>query len=231
MIVYFVCLFIIHLLVCHFLFFFRLNVFIIGTKLNVLFLKFCSDVAEREPLEVNDAIYIETTNHCDDALSYINGDYFCPASPTTVPAFKSRSNSGRFGRVFTLHASHARQWFLIVSFFCLPCISVAGSIRSPRPRRQRTTSINQTKTIDASESIIRANNRTIYTAGRPPWYNCAGQQVEPFVIGLCFTILKWFQNSTMSCRVHDTVAFHLSLSTGLSINQMNKRNLRWKCIW
>lgn len=60
----------------------------------------------------------------------------------------------------------------------------AGSIRSPRPRRQRTTSINQTKTIDASESIIRANNRTIYTAGRPPWYNCEGKQVEPFVIGL-----------------------------------------------
>lgn len=60
----------------------------------------------------------------------------------------------------------------------------AGSLRSPRQRRQRTTSINLNKTIDATESIIRANNRTIYTAGRPPWYNCAGQQVEPFVIGL-----------------------------------------------
>lgn len=46
--------------------------------------------------------------------------------------------------------------------------------------------MNLTKTIDATESIIRANNRTIYTAGRPPWYNCAGQQVEPFVIGLFF---------------------------------------------
>lgn len=60
----------------------------------------------------------------------------------------------------------------------------AGSLRSPRQRRQRTTSINLNTTIDATESIIRANNRTIYTAGRPPWYNCAGQQVEPFVIGL-----------------------------------------------
>lgn len=55
----------------------------------------CSDVAEREPLEINDSIYIETSNHCDDA-SYLNGDYFCPASPTTVPVFKSRSNSGKF---------------------------------------------------------------------------------------------------------------------------------------
>lgn len=65
-----------------------------------------------------------------------------------------------------------------------------GSLRSPRQRRQRTTSINLTKTIDATESIIRANNRTIYTAGRPPWYDCAGQQVEPFVIGL-FSFV-WF---------------------------------------
>ncbi|GAB0090431.1 Uridine kinase [Sergentomyia squamirostris] len=57
--------------------------------------------------------------------------------------------------------------------------------RSPRPRRQRTISMNQTTTISSSESIIRSHNRTIYTAGRPPWYNYAGQQVEPFVIGVC----------------------------------------------
>lgn len=71
--------------------------------------------------------------------------------------------------------------FILTMYF--DQISNAGSLRSPRQRRQRTTSINLNKTIDATESIIRANNRTIYTAGRPPWYNCAGQQVEPFVIG------------------------------------------------
>lgn len=70
---------------------------------------------------------------------------------------------------------------------------ILGSLRSPRQRRQRTTSINLTKTIDATESIIRANNRTIYTAGRPPWYNCAGQQVEPFVIGLLNFLSKTLQ--------------------------------------
>lgn len=69
------------------------------------------------------------------------------------------------------------------TFDCMLFLSI-GSLRSPRQRRQRTTSINLTKTIDATESIIRANNRTIYTAGRPPWYDCQGQQVEPFVIGL-----------------------------------------------
>ena len=35
------------------------------------------------------------------------------------------------------------------------------------------------------EPIIRAPKRTIYTAGRPPWYDSQGQQVEPFVIGVC----------------------------------------------
>lgn len=71
---------------------------------------FYSDVAEREPLEVNDAIYIETTNHCDDA-SYLNGDYFCPASPTTVPVFKSRSNSGRSNTPTLSMASE--RWFVL----------------------------------------------------------------------------------------------------------------------
>ncbi|ETN62819.1 uridine cytidine kinase i [Anopheles darlingi] len=78
----------------------------------------------------------------------------CPASPATVPSKTNRSNS--FG----------------------------SQVRSPKPRRQRTTSVNQS-TINPNEAIIRSNNRTIYTAGRPPWYNCAGQQVEPFVIGIC----------------------------------------------
>ncbi|KAL9980499.1 hypothetical protein ACROYT_G009099 [Oculina patagonica] len=33
--------------------------------------------------------------------------------------------------------------------------------------------------------VFRRSNRTIYTAGRPPWYNVHGQLKEPFVIGLC----------------------------------------------
>lgn len=64
--------------------------------------------------------------------------------------------------------------------------SLDSPLRGPRGRRQRTTSVNQqTTTANPSECIIRSNNRTIYTAGRPPWYNSAGQQVEPFVIGIC----------------------------------------------
>lgn len=41
----------------------------------------------------------------------------------------------------------------------------------------------QQSKITASVSVLRSHTRTIYTAGRPPWYNSAGQQVEPFVIG------------------------------------------------
>lgn len=58
-----------------------------------------------------------------------------------------------------------------------------SQVKSPKPRRQRTTSTSQN--TNQNEAIMRANNRTIYTAGRPPWYNVSGQQVEPFVIGIC----------------------------------------------
>ncbi|XP_034250067.1 uridine-cytidine kinase-like 1 isoform X2 [Thrips palmi] len=60
-----------------------------------------------------------------------------------------------------------------------------GSQKSPRSRRQRTTSLSQSTKKTCSESILRSHTRTIYTAGRPPWYDSTGQQVEPFVIGIC----------------------------------------------
>lgn len=63
--------------------------------------------------------------------------------------------------------------------------SACGSQKSPRARRQRTTSISKSVKNTSSESVLRSHRRTIYTAGRPPWYNCAGEQVKPFVIGIC----------------------------------------------
>ncbi|XP_052741752.1 uridine-cytidine kinase-like 1 [Bicyclus anynana] len=59
-------------------------------------------------------------------------------------------------------------------------------MKSPRARRVRTTSMSQSNKRTTAESILHADRRTIYTAGRPPWYNCTGgQEVEPFVIGIC----------------------------------------------
>uniref|UniRef100_H2Z968 uridine/cytidine kinase n=1 Tax=Ciona savignyi TaxID=51511 RepID=H2Z968_CIOSA len=45
-------------------------------------------------------------------------------------------------------------------------------------RRKRATSVSE------SISVLRTSKRTIYTAGRPPWYNEFGQMKEAFVIGL-----------------------------------------------
>ena len=53
-----------------------------------------------------------------------------------------------------------------------------------RRQRQRTLSTNAAISTER-EPIIRAPKRTIYTQGRPPWYDSQGQQVEPFVIGVC----------------------------------------------
>ncbi|CAH8583263.1 unnamed protein product [Dicrocoelium dendriticum] len=35
------------------------------------------------------------------------------------------------------------------------------------------------------EPVMRVGDRTIYTRGRPPWYDTDGQAQEPFVIGVC----------------------------------------------
>lgn len=92
-------------------------------------------------------------------------------------------------------------------------------MRSPRQRRQRTTSINLQTTIDATESIIRSNNRTIYTAGRPPWYNCAGQQVEPFVIGLFLFFGSHIQNRKKKHFTH-------SLSLSFNLNHTHTMHMQ-----
>ncbi|CAG7817228.1 unnamed protein product, partial [Allacma fusca] len=53
--------------------------------------------------------------------------------------------------------------------------------KSPLPRpRTRTISQSSRKRYP----ILRSLTRTIYTAGRPPWYDPAGQHIEPCVIGI-----------------------------------------------
>ena len=45
---------------------------------------------------------------------------------------------------------------------------------------KRSESINSDKS-----SVYIKDNKTIYTAGRPPWYNSSGHINEPLVIGIC----------------------------------------------
>jgi len=49
-------------------------------------------------------------------------------------------------------------------------------------RRTRTTSASYTSAGDGP--VVRSGTRTIYTAGRPPWYDSQGQLKEAFVIGI-----------------------------------------------
>ena len=49
-------------------------------------------------------------------------------------------------------------------------------------RGMRIRSVSTSSAATRSR-IVQSGNRTIYTAGRPPWYNSQGQIREPFVIG------------------------------------------------
>ncbi|CAH8864345.1 unnamed protein product [Trichobilharzia szidati] len=51
-------------------------------------------------------------------------------------------------------------------------------------RRQKFVSVSST-TWGLPEPVLRVGNRTIFTHGRPPWYNVEGQTQQPFVIGIC----------------------------------------------
>ncbi|KAF2358466.1 Uridine kinase-like [Trinorchestia longiramus] len=66
---------------------------------------------------------------------------------------------------------------------------ILGQMRSPRARRQRTSSTSlsgaSSTTCQSREPILGGKRRAIYTSGRPPWYDTQGQMVEPFVIGVC----------------------------------------------
>ncbi|KAB7498481.1 Uridine-cytidine kinase-like 1 [Armadillidium nasatum] len=62
-------------------------------------------------------------------------------------------------------------------------LSGGGPIRSPRMHRQRTSS--QTTSNKNKEPILRGSRNSIYIADRLPRYDCHGQLVEPFIIGIC----------------------------------------------
>lgn len=51
--------------------------------------------------------------------------------------------------------------------------------------RQRTKSVSKTAGQSKDHPVIHTKQRTIFIAGRPPWYDAQGQLVEPFVIGIC----------------------------------------------
>jgi uridine kinase len=58
--------------------------------------------------------------------------------------------------------------------------------KSPtRPAFKRMRSRTASSSSAQEGPVVRAGARTIYTAGRPPWYDTHGQLKEAFVIGIC----------------------------------------------
>uniref|UniRef100_A0A672I7S9 Uridine-cytidine kinase n=1 Tax=Salarias fasciatus TaxID=181472 RepID=A0A672I7S9_SALFA len=70
----------------------------------------------------------------------------------------------------------------------LPCSSNGGASLAAAPRHPLTPSPRKRSTSQSETEppLLRTSRRTIYTAGRPPWYNVTGNTFkEAFVIGLC----------------------------------------------
>lgn len=62
-----------------------------------------------------------------------------------------------------------------------PRLSATLSGRPVAIRRERTYSASGAK----NQTVLRTQQRNIYIAGRPPWYDAHGQHfVESFVIGI-----------------------------------------------
>lgn len=96
--------------------------------------------------------------------------------------------------------------------------------RSPHAKRSRTTSTSLSSTKKTSkESVICSQFRTIYTAGRPPWYNCLGQHVEPFVIGICGGSASG--KTTVAAKIIESL--DVPWVTLLSMDSFYKASLIW----
>lgn len=66
-----------------------------------------------------------------------------------------------------------------------PRSALSGPRRIPGVSRRKRTCSTSASISTERETILRTSNRTIYTAGRPPWYNEEGQLMDAFVIGVC----------------------------------------------
>ena len=73
------------------------------------------------------------------------------------------------------------------------------------PMRQTSTSRARRRTTSTSSAphgpVVRSGARTIYTAGRPPWYDSHGQLKEAFVIGKSKTFLMRMPPISSSTRI------------------------------
>ncbi len=86
--------------------------------------------------------------------------------------------------------------------------------------RKRTTSQSKTE-----PPFLRTNKRTIYTAGRPPWYNVTGTTFkEAFVIGTTYACLLFdHHKSVLLCNVQWIITFVNSLWKHCTIRRLSRK--------
>ena len=85
-----------------------------------------------------------------------------------------------------------------------PRLSATLSGRPVVAKRERTYSASGTK----NQTVLRTQQRNIYIAGRPPWYDAQGQQyVEPFVIGTFAAITSFGSNVDAGSNVDTSSNF------------------------
>lgn len=64
-------------------------------------------------------------------------------------------------------------------------VSPAKTPKSPTKPHNLARLKSRTSSSASSAKYFHAGGRTVYTSGRPPWYDCHGLLKEAFVIGLC----------------------------------------------
>lgn len=57
------------------------------------------------------------------------------------------------------------------------------NVNSPQPLKRSMGRTRSTSTSEKDGTIHIKGSKTIYTAGRPPWYDSSGQMKEALVIG------------------------------------------------
>ena len=65
-----------------------------------------------------------------------------------------------------------------------PLKSTSGTVAGSGIGKRRVRTISASCTSASDEPVVRSGTRTIYTYGRPPWYDSHGQLKEAFVIGI-----------------------------------------------
>ena len=106
-------------------------------------------------------------------------DFDCtrPMSPFTIPGAAGNAGSVPTTPVRALPTAPApvRSHSLVASPLLAPPQPGAGR------RRPRTVSVSHV----GKSTMIQTSSRTIYTAGRPPWYDSEGTIKDAFIIGIC----------------------------------------------